>query len=171
MEETALVSALWVAALALTGNLVYAIWNRWQDKRGLAGALAGEIGAYTMLLTPAATANGLRALAVMDEDTRRQRLRMFGTLPDPHPVFDKVADKLALLPGEDAREVSAFYNWVTGMRLMQIRFGSDAFIGQPNNIQVQLLAFIADDLERRMPMWQALEARLRRRARIFAWSS
>ena len=110
----ALTTALFTAALALLGKIGFDLWGRQRDRRGLAGALAGEIGAYLDLLNGDTLSAAYRQIAALDRDLRVGRLRSLPALPTTHPVFDKVAEKLGTLPHAAAYGVSRFYNVVTG---------------------------------------------------------
>jgi hypothetical protein len=112
----ALTTALFTTALAAIGYVLQILWQRDQNCRGIAAALAGEIGAYMRLRNPAVRPAFLREIAKYDYDKRRQYLRAVPRSSEGHPVFDKVADKIGLLPAAVAEDVSAIYTAITVMR-------------------------------------------------------
>jgi len=50
LTSAAFANALLVAALALLGKIAYDAWVRFDQRRGVAGALTGEIGAYVAII-------------------------------------------------------------------------------------------------------------------------
>ena len=75
----------------------------------------------------------------MEYSERAARLAAFGPLPSSHPVFDKVADKIGLLSTGLARDISKFYNVVTGMRIVISNISSDRFKSLPDEVQVRMI--------------------------------
>jgi hypothetical protein len=59
----------------------------------------------------------LRKIKAMSRDDRQASLVAMPTLPSGHPAYDKLADKLGLLPPSITQKVSGFYNAVTSLRL------------------------------------------------------
>jgi hypothetical protein len=158
----ALSGAFFTAALALIGNIVYGLWTRYRERRGVAAALAGEIAAYVTVLDAPTTIAAYRRLATLEDDTRRRRLRAMVKPPQGHPVYDKVADKIGLLPVAEALEVSAIYNVVTGLRILLSNLSSDEFANVEDDVQVAYLNKIAEGLEKYCPRAEQLVARLNR---------
>lgn len=156
-----LATALFTAALALTGKVLFDLWGRCRERRGLAAALAGEIGAYVDLLDPPATAANYRAMGTLDREKRRACLRAIPTLPTTHPVFDKVADRLGLLPYAEAFGVSRIYNAVTGLRLVLAGMSSEPFLEADDDLQRNRIEFVAAALEREGRFARDLVRRLR----------
>lgn len=91
---TALIVALAVAALGLFGNIFLDRWKHHQERRTIAAAIAGELGAYLDLIRADETPSNFRKIATLDLDTRQKRLRTLHHPPTGHPVFEKVADKI-----------------------------------------------------------------------------
>lgn len=158
----ALASALGVAALALFAKVLYDLWHHWLERRGIAAALAGEIGAYITLLRPQTTAASLRTIATMGHADRVKALRAMAVPPIGHPVFDKVAHRIGLLSAQNALEVSAFYNVATGFRLHMANMSSDKFLEGPEAMQVTTLQYLAKAIEDEAPKVLLLVERLRR---------
>jgi hypothetical protein len=156
----ALASAIGVAALALLAKVLYDVWNHWLERRGVASALAGEIGAYITLLKPETMIDALRTIATMARKDRQNLLRSFGELADTHPVFDKIAHKIGLLPPRETLEISAFYNIVTGFRIQMTGLSSERFLEATDGYQVAILKDLAQTLEEQAPKTHELVARL-----------
>jgi hypothetical protein len=154
--------AFLVAALALVGKIVFDLWERHHQRGSIAAALAGEIGAYVKLLDPPNTVAAYRTIATFDHATRRRRLRSMLKTPTGHPVFDKVADKIGLLPAAEALDISAIYNVVTGMRIFMSSLSSDEFANADDEVQVAILGKIADTIEQYHPFALDLVERLKR---------
>ncbi|HXZ00451.1 MAG TPA: hypothetical protein VEI03_10650 [Stellaceae bacterium] len=163
--------ALTVAALALIGKVIYDIWTRWQERRSIAAALAGEIGAYLALIRPAEIPGVYRRIATLDREQRLKALRAMPSPPPTHPVFDKVAHKIGLLSADEAREISAFYNIVTGFRIHVSNFSTDKFLEAPDQMHVGILNFLAQAVEDEAPKAAQLVARLRQTADKGFWSA
>jgi len=138
------------AALALVGHIFYDQWKRHHERRAIAGALAGELGAYIELLQPAVSPKHFRTIADprISREARQRGLRSMAPPPNSHPVFDKVADKIGLLDVRDAVEVSEVYNVVTGMRLHIANLSTDAFLAAPDEGHIALLNIIASAIEK-----------------------
>jgi hypothetical protein len=157
----ALTVAFFTAALALAGNILAGLWRQYLERRGIAAALAGEIGAYMKLLNPPTTAKNFRAIAALDEATRRRRLgSMLTKTPEGHPVFDKVAGKIGLLPVAEALDVSAIYNIVSGMRIILSGLSTEKFVAADAEMQIANLNYIADTFEQQHQPAQDLVRRL-----------
>ncbi len=166
----ALTTALFAATLALLGKIGFDVWGRHRDRRSIASAIAGEIEAYIELLNGPETSAGYRLLATAGD--RAGRIAMFRAvpnLPTSHPVFDKVADKIGLLPIAEAYGISRIYNVVTGMRLLISGMSSQGFIDASDHIQVHRMIFVSDTMEREVAAARALVARLKRVSRQNLW--
>lgn len=87
-------------------------------------------------------------------------LSAFGPLPQTHPVFDKVADKIGLLSIDIALEISKFYNVVTGLRLLASGFSTERFMNLPDKMQTGQLEFCLAALDRHFPAGAVLADRL-----------
>jgi hypothetical protein len=166
---TALTVALFAAALAVLGNILFSLWRDYRERRSIAAALAGEIGAYMQLLDPPKAAEHYRKLAAIDYPTRCQRLRAFPKSVEGHPVFDKVAEKIGLLPATEALDVSMIYNIVTGMRTVLGNLSTTEFADGDDAMQIATLSYIADTLDQRHQPTQDLIRRLRRIAEESPW--
>jgi hypothetical protein len=163
-------SAFAVAALALVGNIVFEVWKRSWDKRGAAGAIAGELGGMLENLRPHILLPHLRNLAVAPVPQVRPVLPLFGPLPSNFPVFDRVAEKISLFSSRDAREISRIYNIVAGMRLILTNLGSDRMNTVPDQGIPAMFTEIANTLDREIPVAQALIDRLTRMSeRRYLW--
>ena len=145
---TALAAAFFTAALALVGKIIFDVWSRHREKQGIAASLAGEIGAYVELLRPEILVSSFRGIAEMEYPERVRALAAFGPLPSSHPVFDKVADKIGLLSTGLARDISKFYNVVTGMRLLISNISSDRFKNLSNDMQVRMIEEVIKMVEK-----------------------
>ena len=143
-----LAAALFTAALALFGKVLFDLWSTYRERRGIAGALAGEIRAYVDLLNPAMSSAAYRRLASLDRETRLRCLRAFPALPTNHPAFDKLAEKIGLLPQRAAYGVSRIYNVVTGMRLLLSSMSFQGFLDADDSYQRGRIIFVADSMER-----------------------
>jgi hypothetical protein len=102
---------------------------------------------------------------------RRRRLRCMLKTPTGHPVFDKVADKIGLLPASEALDVSSIYNVVTGMRIIISSLSSDEIANADDEVQVAILGKIADTIEQNYPVAQNLVERLKRISDQGFWCS
>jgi hypothetical protein len=164
-----LTTAFLAAALALGGNIIFGLWGRYRDRCGVAAALAGEIGAYVKQLNPPDTVTAYRKLATFDHETRRRRLRSMLKTPDSHPVFDKIADKIGLLPAAEALEVSSIYNVVTGMRIIISSLSGDEIAAADDEVQIAILGKLADAIEQNYLPAQELIERLKRISNQSFW--
>jgi hypothetical protein len=145
LTSAALANALLVAALALLGKIAYDAWVRFDQRRGVAGALAGEIGAYVEIILEMDLDVTLFAWVNIPAEKREGILKAMPPLPIGHPVFDKITDKLMLLPPEQSISISRFYNAVTSMRLLMMNMRSSEFVAlQPEvqNANFRILATI-----------------------------
>lgn len=149
---------------------LYDMWVRHQERRGIAGALAGEIGAYITLLKPMQTANSFRKIATIERKERVKVLRAMPAPPNNHPVFDAVAHKIGLLSAQDALDTSAFYNVVTGFRIHVTNFASEKFLDAQDEIHTGLLNSLAETIEAEAPKVELLVKRLQRTASERFWS-
>jgi hypothetical protein len=144
-----LATAFFTATLALLGNIFVSVLGRHRERRSIAAALAGEIGAYIRHINPSTTVESYRKVAAFDHAMRRRRLNsMPQRLPDNHPVFDKVADKIGLLPVAEAEDVSSLYNVITGMRLMIAGLSSEEIANADDEVQIAYLNSIAETIKR-----------------------
>jgi hypothetical protein len=156
----ALTTAFFIAALALFGKIFFDLWNRHQERLSIAGALAGEIGAYISFFKSGGAADGYRKLATIPPDVRRRILAAFPPVPSGHPVFDKVAGRLGLLSASQARKVSVFYNVVTGTRLLITNLFSPAFLAADDEVQKSILEQIARLTDQHLPSSEMLVTEL-----------
>ena len=141
-------------------------------------ALAGEIRTYVDFLNPPdrrALAPGaspgmwdnMRQIAsIKDRATRVISLGALGKLPNTHPVFDKVADKLGYLGTDDATAASRFYNVITGMRLQWANLSSPGFLAASDDHHAATLRVFANMLENEVRAGRALSDRLTALARL-----
>ena len=149
-----------VAAFALFGNIALHLWRRHWDRRGLASAVAGELGAYLDLIQPKQTIENFRKLASADAQDRARVLPSLLKPPQGHPVFDKMADKIGLLHPIDTKAISEIYNVVTGFRILVSSFSTPEFIAAPTNAQNLRFNQAADIIEKYAPRGRALIQRL-----------
>jgi hypothetical protein len=156
----AFTTALFTATIALLGKLVFDAWDRYRQRQGIAASVAGEMRAYMELLEPQKMASHIRLLLTLPRETRLVALSAFGPLPQTHPVFDKVADKIGLLSIDIALEISKFYNVVTGMRLLASGLSTERFMNLPDNMQTAQLGFCLSALEKHFPAGAKLADRL-----------
>ena len=157
---SALTTAFSAAALAVLGKIVFDVWARYRERRGIAGALAGEISAYVDFLKPETTSATFRSLAALGREQRLDWLRTYPPLPTSHPVFDKVADKIGILPFRVARGVSRTYNLVTGIRLLLSSMTTPGFLEASDAVQQGRLIVVAEALGREDPAARDLIAML-----------
>lgn len=147
--------AIWGAALSLIGKVAFDIWTRISkyraDRKSVAAALAGEIGGYLVTLNPDVTAPRYRAIAALDRETRVRKLAAFPPLPTGHPAYDKLADKVGVLPPHLTREISRIYNVVTGVRLLIMHFHTPAFLAADDEYQTGLIEQVAVAMEDHTP--------------------
>ncbi len=102
----AIVGAIGTTFLSVTGKIAFECSQRDAERRGTAAALAGEIGAYIDNLNPDVAAPAYRALAAFDREARVKKLAAFPPLPTGHPAYDKLSEKIGLLPPHLVREIS-----------------------------------------------------------------
>ncbi len=164
-----LATALFTAALALFGKILFDLWGRHREQSAIAGALVGEIGAYIDLLNPPVTSVNYRAVAGLPRQERLGVIGAFPALPTSHPVFDRLADKIGSLPHGNAEGVSRIYTVVTGVRLTLSSMSSQGFLNASDVIQQGRLSFIADTIEREGPKARDLIASLRRVSEQTFW--
>jgi len=153
--------ALLTAALTVVGKMANDIWAQYRERKAIAAALRGEVGAYLRPFEGTAVDGGLRALAELDRDSRARRLRGLHPLPTGHPGFSKIADKIALLPPAVAVDVSSFYNYVDSMRLMFMNLSSEGFLEAADEIQVALIHQVARGYSNHVPVAQSLLRKLK----------
>jgi hypothetical protein len=156
-----IVAALLTAALALVGKIFFDLTNLHRERQGVAAALAGEIGAYLDLLRPETIIPAYRQIATAERNLRIEFFKSYPPLPVGHPVFDKIADKVGLLPLDAAFGVSRVYNIVTGFRILQVSMSAQGFIDAPDAFQIGRLSAIADLIEREIAPAQLLIADLK----------
>ncbi|HEV2675193.1 MAG TPA: hypothetical protein VGV37_11685 [Aliidongia sp.] len=124
-------TALWTAAATVTLGFFLKEISEWrlkrQKRRSVAGALAGEMGAYLYLMKPDQIAENFTKIARLEKLIRTQRLKALNELPDSHPVFDAIAKDIGELPPKLAQEVSSFHNVVGGARLMFLSIRKSEF--------------------------------------------
>ena len=117
----AIAGSIGAASLTVIVKIGFDVWSkssqRRADRRAIAAALAGEIGGYLVALNPEVAGPRYRSLAALDRPSRIRKLAAFPPLPTGHPVYDKLADKVGLLPPDLTREISRLYNVVTGIRV------------------------------------------------------
>jgi hypothetical protein len=135
LTSAALGNALLVAALALVGKVAYDAWVRFDQRRGVAGAFVGEIGAYVEIILGMNLEANLSAWTNIPAEKRATILKAIAPLPTGHPVFDKIADKLMHLPPQQSIGISRFYNAVTSMRLLMMNMRSTEFIALDPEMQ------------------------------------
>jgi len=135
LTSAAFGNALLVAALAVVGKVAYDAWVRFDQRRGVAGAFVGEIGAYVEIILEMDLETNLAAWTNLPTEARGVILRALPPLPTGHPVFDKIADKLMLLPPQQSIGISRFYNAVTSMRLLMVNMRSPEFIALDPDMQ------------------------------------
>jgi hypothetical protein len=104
--------------------------------------------AYIELLGPEKIVSHVREIAGLPRPDRLTRLSAFGPLPNSHPVFDKVADRIGLLSIDVALQISKFYNVVTGFRLPASGASTDRFMNLPDGVQISQLEFVAAGIEK-----------------------
>lgn len=165
----ALTIALFTAALALAGKILSDIWERHSLRRSIAAALAGELDAYFRLLDAPNFAANYRAIAGLDRAQRCRVLRAMPQLPGGHPVFDKVAEKIGLLPTAEASEVSSIYNVVSGLRVLLAGLSTPGMVEADCETQRGRLHFLADGLVQHAPRARLLVERLERIAEPSSW--
>jgi hypothetical protein len=130
----------------------YGKWSQQRaDRRALAAVLAGEIGGYLAALNPEVAAPNYRALAGLDRESRVRKLAAFPPLPTGHPAYDKLADKVGLLPPHLAREISRIYNVVTGARLIIMHFRTPEFQAADEEYQKGLIEQVALAMDAHVP--------------------
>ena len=166
----ALAAALFTAALALLGKIVVDVWTRYGERRGIAGALAGEISAYVDFLKPDTMPSAFRDLAAFGREQRLDWFRTYPPLPTSHPVFDKVADKIGILPFRAARGITRTYNFVTGVRLLLSSMSTPGFLEASDVFQQARLTVVANAIEHEGPAARELIDLLHRIARQSFWS-
>lgn len=136
--------ALTTATLALVGNIFFNSWNLYHERSSIAAALAGEIEAFEAINPPPNNSNPYRDVAKLDNASRRMRLL---TAPKPsmsNPVFDKVADKIGLLPPAEARDVSKVYYVFSSIRLFIAHLSDEQFAKNADEaVQIKMLNDIA----------------------------
>ncbi len=157
------------AALSVAGKIVFDLWQRSKEHRGIAAGLAGEIRAYLDLLNLPSTAKAYRDMAGTSRAARIEWLRTLGPFPSTHPVFDKVADKLGYLGVEDAYAVSRIYNVVTGFRLILANMSSPGFVAAGDPLHAAAIDFVVTTMEREARCADHLIERLRLRAERSPW--
>jgi hypothetical protein len=165
----ALTVALFTATLALAGKIFFDLRGVYRARRGIAGALAGEIAAYLELLNVKTTCAGFRMLATAPADAVLKFCAAQTELPTTHPVFDKAADQIGLLPHAEAEDISRVYNIVTGFRLLLSSMSSPGFLAAGEAVQKSRINFMLEALEREEPKALDLVVRLKRIAQQSVW--
>jgi hypothetical protein len=157
-----LTTLLWAAAgtaiaasLSVIGKVIADICSRVSgrraERRAIAATIAGEIGGYLLNLNSEITAKAYRALADLDQPNRILKLAAFPPLPSGHPAYDKLADKIGLLPPSLIIEISKIYNVVTGMRLIINHFRTREFLAADDDYQRGLIQQVAIIMETHVP--------------------
>jgi hypothetical protein len=115
----ALTIAILTGTLAVIGKVLSEFWARYLDRRAIAGAIAGEIRAYFEIVDRGNVAQSYRAIAQLDDGKLRQILMSFPrTILKGSPVYDKLSDKLGIIPSAYVFEISRIYNILEGARLL-----------------------------------------------------
>jgi hypothetical protein len=138
----------------------------WRTRRSVAGALAGEIGAYYRLLSTNDLAGGLRTHATAPRADRRDWARSLPATPTGHPVFDKMSDRIGMLSSQNAQRISEVYNLVTSMRILLAGFTLPGFIDASDRMQAARLAITADLLDKEILRFPGTIARLDTASRL-----
>ena len=147
--------AIGAASLSVIGKIAFDVYSKWSqhrtDQRAIAAAIAGEIGGYLAALNPEVTAPRYRVLAALDRETRVRKLAAFPPVATGHPAYDKLSDKVGLLPPHLTREISRIYNVVTGMRLLIMHFRTAEFLAADDDYQRALIEQVAIAMEYHVP--------------------
>lgn len=171
MAMDGLAGAIATAGLALFAKLYIDWLERARERRSVAAAIAGELTAYLTLLKPVQFATNLRNLKYLNSDELKARLAAFPELPNSHPVFDKISEKLGRLPVQEIVDISAAYNVVTGMRLHIKKWPSEEFLRADRFYQIAVFEAVADAVERQAGPASNLINRLEWIARQGSWSA
>lgn len=151
----AIAGAIGAASLSVISKVAVDAFNKRTqhrtDRRSLAAALAGEISGYLAALNPETAALNYRALAALDRETRVRKLAAFPPIPTGHPVYDKLADKVGLLPPHLTREISRIYNVVNGTRLLIGHFRTAEFLAADDDYQRGLIEQVAVAMDVHVP--------------------
>jgi hypothetical protein len=130
------------AAVLQAGHLAREAEERKSEaqRRAIAGALLGEMEAYIKLLgIESSRKNFIDLASHADDKDLLLRLASFPKLPTGHPVFDRCADQLGVLPGDLPREISKLYNIVTSFRAMMSHLSDPGVLMAPIEIPRKLL--------------------------------
>jgi hypothetical protein len=148
-------AAIGTASLSVIGKVIFDVYSRVSDRRAerraIAATLAGETGGYLLALNPEIAAKNYRALADLDRAARLRKLAAFPPLPTGHPAYDKLADKVGLLPPHLTREISRIYNVVTGVRLLIMHFRTTEFLAADDDYQQGLIRQVAVAMDTHVP--------------------
>ena len=140
-------TAFLAGALAIFGAIAADWWKRCHERRAVAAAISGELGAYLELIEPTKTPVALRKLIEFPSEIRTLRLRALNKVPTNHPVFDDLSGKIGLLSPDLAREISKIYNVVTGFRLIFMSLSTEEFLAADKNFQDSQFERLASTIE------------------------
>jgi len=129
--------------IAFLAKFAFDIRAEYQARRGLAAALAGELGSYVRMMRFDAVVVGLRQLTRASHERRLSFLQAFPTVPFDHPVYGKAADKIGSLTPEAARGISEAYSVITAYRLQVAQLGSQAVIESGPEVQIRRINALA----------------------------
>jgi hypothetical protein len=156
----ALSTALITAALAIWGKILSDRWTLHQQKCGIAAALAGEIDGIMRSRTPTQLGEALLKLADFSHEERNKILQATSKVAGGSPVFEKIADKVGLLPVNEAADVCRIYGYIRGLNLNMDRFTSADFAKIDDRMQMAAIKAAVKNLQENYPLSQDLVARL-----------
>ena len=117
--------ALLGASLAILSSYALESYKRHRDMQGIAGAIHGEISAIVRMTKESNIVENLSIIKYNVNSTNPKLNGMSSAIPNYHPVYDKIADKIGVLPADIPEKVSMFYNYLFGFR----RSASEIFTG------------------------------------------
>ena len=140
----ALATALFTITLALLGKIGFDLWDRYRDRRGIAGAIGGELAAYLDLLNRPDIWADYKAATHLDRVSKIAKFKATPRLPIAFPVFEKLADRLGLLPNSAAVEISRSYIMLSCLCNLNKSISDKSFIESDEEFQNNRLNYIAD---------------------------
>jgi hypothetical protein len=128
-----LLSALVGAATAVLAGIPLEHYKRHRDRRGTAAVIAGEIAALLHVTERGNTIENFRTIQKALEAGKDVPIpEVYTVEPTYGPIFEKLIDKLGLLPVDVAERVVQFYGYLIGIRAVLKNLFSGAWDEMPD---------------------------------------
>lgn len=170
----ALAAAIFTAALALLGKVSLDFWNQYRERRALAAALAGEIASLVFGYDVPTVAAAWRRIAAADQKERSSHFAGLQSTPTNYPIFDRLSDRLGLLPVSYIQAISVFYQININLRIVHNNLSNPSFLSSATSMQFSKCNWMAGSVEVFTPLGKELSIGLNKISqesfRRFIWN-